>query len=171
MDDPLAVLAEVLAEAEIEYAVIGGHAVNAWLEPRFTADIDVTMTAGAPELDRLRAALARRGFSIAAQYGEDQPSGPDFIRFESEDPRIVLEFQSAKTRLQDEVIRRAQQDARGLRVATPEDLIVLKMIANRPKDRIDLVGLCALPDLDWPYIEQCAAEWELGERLAEFRRE
>lgn len=129
MDDPLGTLAEVLAQARIEYAVIGGHAVNAWVEPRFTADIDVTMTAGAPQLDRLTAALARRGFTITAQYGAEQPSGPDFIRFESKDPRIMIEFQSAKTRLQEDVIRRAHQDARGLRVATPEDLIVLKLIA------------------------------------------
>lgn len=171
MDDPLGTLAEVLAEARIEYALIGGHAVNAWVEPRFTADIDVTMTAGAPQLDRLTAALARRGFTIVAQYGEEQPSGPDFVRFESKDPRIILEFQSAKTRLQEDVIRRAHQDARGLRVATPEDLIVLKLIAHRPKDRIDLIGLCALPDLDWAYIEGCAAEWEVGERLEELRGE
>jgi hypothetical protein len=171
VDDPLGVLAQALAEADIEYAVIGGHAVNAWLEPRFTADIDVTMTAGTPQLDRLTAALERRGFAIAAQYGEDQPSGPDFVRFESVDPRVVLEFQSAKTRLQDDVIRRAQQDERGLRVATPEDLIVLKLIANRPKDRIDLVGLTALPDLDWAYVEGCAVEWDLGGRLTEFRSE
>ncbi len=169
MDDPLGVIAEVLAEARIEYALIGGHAVNAWVEPRFTADIDVTMTAGAPQLDRLTIALERRGFRIAAQYGEEQPSGPDFVRFVSEDPRAVLELQSAKTRLQEDVIRRAHRDARGLRVATPEDLIVLKLIANRPRDRIDLIGLCALPDLDWAYIEGCAAEWELGERLEEFR--
>lgn len=171
MDDPLGTLAEVLAEARIEYALIGGHAVNAWLEPRFTADIDVTMTAGAAQLDRLTAGLAKRGFTIAAQYGEEQPSGPDLVRFESKDPRLILEFQSAKTRLQDDVIRRAHRDTRGLRVATPEDLIVPKLIANRPKDRIDLIGLCALPDLDWAYIEACATEWEVGERLEEFRSE
>jgi hypothetical protein len=51
VNDPLGVLAEALAEAEIDDAVIGGHAVNAWLKPRFTACIDVTMTAGVPELD------------------------------------------------------------------------------------------------------------------------
>lgn len=169
MDDPLGVLAEVLAEVRIEYAVIGGHAVNAWVEPRFTADIDVTISAGPAQLDRLTAALERRGFRISAQYGEEQPSGPDFVRFVSEDSRVVLEFQSAKTRLQEDVIRRAHQDARGLRVATAEDLIVLKLIAHRPKDRIDLIGLCALPDLDWAYIERCAAEWDVGERLEHLR--
>ena len=32
--------AHTLNGAGIDYAIIGGHAVNAWLEPRFTADID-----------------------------------------------------------------------------------------------------------------------------------
>jgi hypothetical protein len=37
---------------------------------------------------------------------------------------------------------------------TPEDLIVMKLIAHRPKDRIDLLGLVALPGLDWSYVER-----------------
>jgi hypothetical protein len=37
---------------------------------------------------------------------------------------------------------------------SPEDLVVLKLIAHRPKDLIDLRNLLALPDLDWSYIER-----------------
>jgi hypothetical protein len=57
------------------------------------------------------------------------------------------------------------------RVATPEDLIVLKLIADRPKDRQDLLGLVALPDLDWAYVARWAAEWDVAERLAALRRD
>ncbi|MDP6978204.1 MAG: DUF6036 family nucleotidyltransferase [Myxococcota bacterium] len=67
------------------------------------------------------------------------------------------------------MIRRARCDEGGLRIATPEDLIILKLIANREKDQIDLIGLCALPDLDWDYVERCAQEWELSELLKRFR--
>jgi len=169
VDDPLGLLAEVLSENEIDYAVIGGHAVNAWVEPRFTADIDVTIAASASDLDNIKAAFKRRGFTIAVEYGTEQASGPDFIRFTMSDSRIVLEFQVAKTRLQDDIIHRAHQDSRGLRIASPEDLIVLKLIANRPKDQIDLIQLCALPDLDWDYMAGCAAEWDLTDLLESFQ--
>ena len=38
-------VARILSGAGAAYALIGGHAVNAVLEPRFTADIDVTIAA------------------------------------------------------------------------------------------------------------------------------
>jgi hypothetical protein len=45
-------------------------------------------------------------------------------------------------------------------IATPEDLIILKAIANRPKDRIDIEGLlerCA--ELDYAYIRKPVDEF------------
>jgi hypothetical protein len=169
MDDALGRLAEILEAVGIEYALIGGHAVNAWLEPRFTADIDVTIEAAVARIERLGAALKREGFAPAGEHGADPVAGPDFLRFVSDDGHVVLEFQAAKTELQEEVIRRARSDGRALRVATPEDLIVLKLIANRAKDQIDLLGLCALPDLDWAYIERWASEWRVLELLEQIR--
>ena len=89
------------------------------------------------------------------------PSGPDFVRFGSAEGPIVVEVQAAKTELQRTLIERAIPSEGGVRVATPEDLIVLKLIANRAKDQIDLLGLVALPSLDWAYVERRAAEWEV----------
>jgi hypothetical protein len=169
LDDPLGALAGILEEAGIEYALIGGHAVNAWVEPRFTADIDLTIEAGVAQMERLATVLERAGFTIQLESGADQPSGPDFVRFASVDGRLVLELQAAKTELQDWIIRRALHDSRGLRVATPEDLIILKLIANRPKDQIDLIGLCGLVDLDWDYVERWAREWQVSELLEHIR--
>ena len=100
-----------------------------------------------------------------------RPSGPDFLRFRSTAGPMVLELQAAKTALQRELIRRATPASEGLRVATPEDLIVLKLIANRPKDRLDLVGLCALPSIDGGYVERWAQEWDLTEELRRIRSE
>lgn len=55
-------------------------------------------------------------------------------------------------------------------MATAEDLVILKLIAHRPKDVVDLRGLIALPDLDWAYVEQWAAAWEVADRLEVLRR-
>ncbi len=159
MVEALDALAGLLARARVEYAVIGAHAVNAWLEPRLTADVDVTVAAGTDAMVRLKRVLGDEGYLAAREHGADLPSGPDFVRFTSADGALVLELQTAKTEFQREVIRRATGG--GLRVATPEDLIVMKLIANRPKDRADLDGLVRLDGLDWPYVERWAAEWEV----------
>jgi len=169
--NPLRFLAGLLDAAGIEYALIGGHAVNTWLEPRFTADVDLTIEAGVERMDRLAEILLESGFEQDSLEGADQSSGPDFARFTSSNPQLVLEFQAAKTALQESVIARARTTEYGLRVATPEDLIILKLIANRPKDRIDSMGLCALPGLDWDYLREWARRWDVEALLEELRRE
>jgi hypothetical protein len=82
-----------------------------------------------------------------------------------------LKVQTAKTEFQREVLRRAAVRHDGSHVATPEDLIVMKLIAHRPKDRIDLLGLVALPGLDWSYVERWADEWQVRDRLDTLRIE
>ncbi len=54
-------------------------------------------------------------------------------------------------------------------MATPEDLIVMKLIADRPKDAVDLLGLVRLPSLDWQYVERWTAAWDVTDRLARVR--
>ena len=48
--------------------------------------------------------------------------------------------------------------------------IVVKLIADRPKDRIDLQGLVELPGLDWSYVEGWVDAWEVRDRLEALRR-
>lgn len=169
MDDPIAALLGLLDEAGVEYAVIGGHAVNAWLEPRFTADLDVTVHAPAAGMASLRGLLEARGYRVTREHGTDLASGSDFVRFVSDGTGITLEVQSAKTEFQREVVRRAGAVVGAPRIATPEDLIVLKLIASRPKDQIDLLGLVQLDGLDWAYVERWAAAWDVEDRLRALR--
>ncbi|MBX3028164.1 nucleotidyl transferase AbiEii/AbiGii toxin family protein [bacterium] len=163
-------MARLLASLGSDYAIIGAHAVNCWLEPRVTADIDVTVAADRARLDALRARFAREGFRVAREHGADAPSGPDFVRFVSADGEIVIELQAAKTAFQREVVRRAVPTPLGLRVATVEDLIVLKLIADRTKDQSDLEGLLGLGALDWAHVEKWAAAWGVFDRLQRKRR-
>jgi hypothetical protein len=167
----LARVAQLLRDAGLDYAIIGAHGVNAWLEPRFTADIDVTARLDSTSLQRLRMVFADAGLALTAEHGARLPSGPDFIRFSSADRTVLVEIQAAKTALQTSLLSRATTTAEGIRVATPEDLVVLKLIAGRPKDRIDLLGLLALPNLDWDYVERAAREWDVVALLTALRRD
>jgi hypothetical protein len=166
---PLVSIARILDSLHLPYAVIGAHAVNTWLEPRFTADIDLAIELTAASSRELVAAFEREGFAVTRAHGQHLPSGPDFLRFLSSDRLLTVEFQPAKTAFQHELVRRARPDQDGVRVATSEDLIVLKLIANLPKDQLDLLGLVALDGLDWLYIERLAAEWQVAGLLASVR--
>jgi hypothetical protein len=166
--DPLGAVGELLDRLGIPHALIGGHAVNVWLEPRATLDVDVTVVAGRDALARLAESLREAGFRLEREHGRELPSGPDFQRWIGEDAEIILEIQLAKTPFQVEVVRRAHPGTP--RVATPEDLIVLKLIADRPKDQGDLAGLIALDGLDWSYVERWADAWGVTDRLDRVRR-
>jgi hypothetical protein len=161
-------VARLLDASGAAWALIGGHAVNAWLEPRLTADIDVTLEADPEGLAAVRSQLEGGGLRLVRELGATQPSGPDFLRFVSGDGALVLELQIAKTDLQRDLLRRCIQRA-GVRVATAEDLLVLKLIAFRTKDRPDLAGLVQLAGLDWAYVERHARAWGVGERLERLR--
>lgn len=166
--DPVRQATSLLAERGVAYALIGGHAVNVWVAPRFTRDIDVTVQASLPEMADLKKALLGAGLKLDREFGAELSSGPDFARFSSSDGVLILEIQSAKTDFQREVVRRAR-DEQGIKVASPEDLIVLKLIANRSKDEEDLRNLTALAALDWPYIEHWATSWAVRDRLDRLR--
>ncbi len=72
----------------------------------------------------------------------------------------MLELQAAKTALQRGMIVRAKNHG-GVRVATA--------IANRPKDQLDLLGLVAVPDVDWDYVDKHAEAWGVQAVVARMR--
>jgi hypothetical protein len=164
----LTALQKALEKAQVDYVVIGAHAVNAWIEPRFTGDFDITVQADHAALERLEQALEEQGYARAGAEGDELASGPDFVRFVSRNQGIDLEVQVAKTKFQSSAIERGARPGE-LRVATPEDLIIMKLIAYRPKDRADLAGLVKLDDVDWGYVDRWAKEWDVSDRLAEAR--
>lgn len=168
-DDPLAFVARVVAEAGLECCLIGGHAVNVWVEPRFTADIDLTVLADPRGLERLQRLLVAAGYRVVREVGGELPSGPDFVRFARGPDDPPIDVQSAKTAYQVQVVSRARSVEGRVPVATPEDLVVLKLIAHRAKDLIDLHNLVALAGLDWGYVERWAHEWQVSDRLATLR--
>jgi hypothetical protein len=108
---------------------------------------------------------------ITREQGMDSPSGPDFVRMQVPNTSRKVEFQTAFTEYQELLIDRAVpiSGAESIRAATPEDLVILKLIANRPKDQRDLLELGQMPDIDWAYVEEWAPIWGIVERLASYR--
>ncbi len=165
--DPLEAAAriqKVLHEAGVESMVIGGLAVAIWGEPRTTRDADIKVSLQRKDAETLihslpadRYQLAPDSASLLRQFG--------FLFIKDKDgPRIDLLL--AETSFDDEAIAR-RRDVRilgdlTLRVCTPEDLIIYKMISTRARDQADLSGILARQRhrLDHAYVERWLAEFE-----------
>lgn len=167
-------IAEFLAlESErlgLGVALIGGEGVNFWTLPRFTEDFDLTVAAQVDGVFGLVGALETQGYHIVRIQEEHSRSGPAFVRLTHDDGLPSVDLIVAKTDYQDLVISRATQSESGvLPVATPEDLIVLKLIANRSIDHRDIFILMEAQSIDWAYVEEWARVWQVADTLGELR--
>lgn len=162
---------DILGPLSERLVLIGGMAFNYWCEPRYTADLDFVVAADEEVVGKLVSQLNSRGYEASRIQGAGQPSGIDFVRLTDPSGRKVVEFQTAKTAYQELLIKRGivPDAAVPVRVATPEDLIVLKLIAGRSKDYPDALALAQMENLDWPYIEEWAAVWQVEDRLQRLR--
>lgn len=153
-DDFVAVLRDAvnaLDEHRVAYVLIGGVGSAALGRPRWTEDIDVFV---APiDADRALEALAGAGF-------DTERTNEHWI-FKAAKHGIVVDiiFKTVgETYLDDEMVRRSRKATflgLDVRVAAPEDQIVIKAIAHdEPSARHwnDALALIASCEIDWAYL-------------------
>jgi predicted nucleotidyltransferase len=172
-----AALAAVASAAEQpgRFAVIGAVARNAWAPPRATTDLDLAVLGDEQLLDRIGAALVALGYQVVREQRADPADTlPDMRVFRREDAELrQVDLLVAKTDFESEVLRRAEPIAIGsteVPVASPEDLIVYKLLADRSRDREDIRAITRTLDragrrLDWEYVERWSRFWGIEERL------
>jgi hypothetical protein len=158
------ILGRIAAELDarkLPFMVIGGQAVLLHGEPRLTQDIDITLgvppsrlpdvleACGATRIEPLPKdprAFVQETFVLPA---EDRTSGV----------RIDLIFST--THYEAEAIARAERVPLGgqhVPFATPEDLILHKLFAGRPRDLEDVRGVVRRKGdlIDWDYMTRWA---------------
>lgn len=155
----------------LDAALIGGHAANAWDNPRYTKDFDFTVEAVATSIEAFVGELEAVGFDVVLRQDRHGSSGPEFVRMVNPSTKDIVEFQGAQTPYQSLVIERAvRQPGYLVPVATREDIIVLKLIANRSIDRFDIARIVrAGAEIDWSYVEHWANEWDASDALRDIR--
>ncbi len=164
----LVAFAELAAARRLRWYVFGAQAVNLYGFPRATADLDLTIDLAPADLVAFVAELARAGFR--ARF-------PDlaFITAARVIPVVhvasglpidlVLAGPGLEQRFLDEVAL-LPMGRRKIPVLSPENLVVTKLLAGRPKDLEDIRELVARrEDLDHPRVEAllCELEAALGQ--------
>ncbi len=141
----LTALSKVLSQWGRWY-VFGAQAVIAYGVPRLSADVDVTVDLVPQEPERFVREMKTGGFALRVD-------DPDFVRRTRVMPFIhvgtamPLDVVLAGSGLEDEFLDRARAtDLGGISVPfiDPEDLILAKVLAGRPKDIDDARGVWRL---------------------------
>ncbi len=156
-------LAAWLQETGARGVIIGGVAASLLGRPRATRDVDALVLLGEGEWDSFLREGQRYGFG---------PRLPDALAFarqarvllvRHEPSQIEVDIALAALLFEEEAIAGAVEVTLAgvsFRVVTPEDLIIMKAVAQRPRDLADIAGvLDANPDLDVARIRRWVGEF------------
>ena len=141
--DLLDALADVMGERGVRWYLFGAQAAIVWGSPRLSADVDVTVEIDPAALNDYIATMGEHGFD--AVFGD-----PDFVArtrvipFIHRASRMPLDVVLAGPGFEEDFLQRAVSvDIGGslIPVISPEDLIVTKILAGRPKDIEDIRGV------------------------------
>lgn len=134
--DPLAaeliraveLFSEAFAERSIRYALVGGLATMLRGRPRFTQDVDILLEVPQLALPPLLEDLSGRGFTL----------DPATVRIDWLKPVLPLYVRTLA-----DASDLSWTPGHRLRVASPEGLILTKLVAFREQDQADIATLLA----------------------------
>lgn len=167
----LADLRDALEALAVPWMLVGGLAVGAWTEPRGTKDIDLAIALPAPS-DPVAAALDRLGLRVfRGALDQAVDGGSVRLRLEREGrPRLVVDLLCAGTEFEREALARRRTLALfdvEIPIASPDDLLVFKLVAGRPQDLADIDRMLrhGVAPQDVAHVRRWADEWGVADRL------
>lgn len=159
----LGALQRLIERFESRGIVIGGAAICLLGQPRLTADVDAMLLVTNQELPTLLEAAFEIGFSPRRKDYEAFARRNRIILLHHPETGTDVDISLGSMPLEIEMVDRSQVIRYGtlrLRLPTIEDLIILKAIAHRPKDMMDIGNLIELyPKIDRKRIQKWVEEY------------
>lgn len=155
-------LVRALEEVGVRYAIVGGLAVIAHGHDRLTRDVDAMVVDADERLDEIIAAMGRHGLVPVRQDPARMARRERVLYLATATGRrvdILLGFIPYERASVDRAEMMDTRDGESIRVASVEDLIILKLIASRDRDLSDIARLVELhPNLNRATIEEVVRE-------------
>lgn len=148
-----------LDESAIEYMLVGGLAVGIWAEPRATVDIDFLVSISLSDFDNLRQRLAESNRFV---FIHDKPmvfGKVSFLRATlKSNIDVSVDFIFADDAFKNEALKRkeaVQLNGFSVKITSPEDMIILKLLSGREQDRLDAEKILEIQkgNLDMDYLQ------------------
>ncbi len=137
-------LKTVFDARDVPWYVFGAQAVVVHGRPRMTADVDVTVKTPVDEVDDLAMDLQQHGFTVRVENLAEFVRRTRMLPVVHEATEIPVDLILAGPGLEEEFLARVTDvEVEGTEVPfiSPEDLIVTKILAGRPKDLEDARGI------------------------------
>ena len=161
--DVLKDLAAWLEGQGVRGAVIGGVAASLHGRPRTTRDVDAVVWLGIVDLKEFLEAGARVGFSERVSDAIGFAARSRVLLLTHVKSRTPVDISLGALPFEEECISRASMmSVAGVSfpVVSPEDLIIMKAVAHRPRDIADIESvLDANPNLDTKRVRVCVREF------------
>lgn len=167
-------LQQRLEHAGVPSMVIGGLAVGIWGEPRLTRDVDVKVLASPDDSAKLLHILENY---VPLHENVQEAFQRNGIAFFHDELGNRLDLMLADTAFDETALARAKTvevfPNQRVRVCSPEDLILYKIISTRTKDRADVESIIKRQgnQLDDRYVESWLLQCEQALDDSTLRRE
>jgi hypothetical protein len=177
-----AALAGALEALGVRWYLFGAQAAILHGAVRFTEDIDITVELGGRSTRELRDALGRAGFAPRVSDPDDFVERTRVLPCVYVRTALPVDVVVAGPGLEETFLERAtviEIETQPVSVASVEDVIIMKVLAGRPKDIEDVVAMVAAQHarLDLRYVrttlqvvEEAIGQDDLTSRLEECLR-
>jgi hypothetical protein len=168
-------LVETFSGLGIEYAIVGGVAASLQSKPRFTADVDSVLLDIDERIEWFVEELRKAGYKSRSSDPIGFARRTRVLTF-TDPSGVDVDMMMGLLPFDIDLVKGAQTVSLGsfeVRIATPEKLVVMKAIAWRDKDRLDILHLVAYhPEMDFQEVTDSFNAYvdilEEPERKAEF---
>ncbi len=152
---------KALSSARIPHAIGGAIALGYYAEPRSTIDLDINIFLTEEDLKRVFEVLEKTGCKIDWEKALRSASERGDFRAYRDENRIdvFISFHPYHYQVKKRVRKVPLKNA-SIPILSPEDLIIFKVLFDRPKDRLDIENLAAaqIGLLDINYLRHWARE-------------
>lgn len=156
--EALAGLGRTFAGLRVRWYLFGAQAALLYGASRLTADVDVTVQLGDRETAALVRALEKAGFRLRVRDVGEFVARTRVLPFLHPRSGMPIDIVLAGPGLEELFLKRRRRrtvDGVPVPVASPEDIVVMKVLAARGKDEDDAVAiLAAQPKLDLGWIRK-----------------
>lgn len=157
LQQTLSDLVIVLQRHQIPFALIGGLAVSIRGEPRFTADVDVVIGVDLPSAIRWLGVLQESTFRPLVSDAVELMRSVYLLPLRHTVTNVKVDVAIGVSGFERQIIARSTKVRVSdllVPVATAEDLILMKLLAARPRDIEDTarIEMRQRAELDWEYL-------------------
>lgn len=143
---PLAAIQRLIEQFDNRGVIIGGVAASLLGRPRLTADADVLLLLSVNDIPRLLELAGTVGLQPRLANAMEFARRNRVLLLQHVATGIGVDISLGLLPFEVETVERSVEHQVGavrLRLPTPEDLIILKAIAHRPKDMLDIEAVVA----------------------------